>query len=263
MTDENNELERDEQGRLKTPQSKEGKTAKRVINVIHELVTKGHDSENDSEKGKSKEELAEELTKTKEKLGERETQLGVISMKAFEEEKALTEKKFKKTFNKDAPEISTPSELEFVKGMLEEESEEDEEDEFKGTIYSGKGQPLNLTGGQAKAPSRGLQTGFERGSQVIDTLYNAIDEERYNRKYNKEKFDSKRLQEAERKVAKIWKSLRKGFVKRNYQLMPQGSHRAIWSCPKCGTTNLDTMKCSNPQCDFKVPETESEWHRIR
>lgn len=257
------EHERDEEGKLKTPQGQGEKTAKRVINVIHELVTKGNkDSEtNESNKedtdeyeGLSKEELAQ-------KLSERETQLGQISLKAFTEEVKEVKKAMKKQFDKDV-EIEDPRELEAYKKLLgESETEEDDmtEEEKRHAGILG----LDKTGGKARLPSKGLQSGFERGSQIIDTLYNAIDEERYNRKYNPEKFDSKRLQEAERKVDKIWGSLKKGFVKRNYQLMPQGSRRSIWTCPKCSTSNLDTMTCSNPQCDYKVPETEAQWHKIR
>lgn len=253
---ENESYERDEAGRLKTPQKK-----KKPLRVIHEhhIVKNGDenlgvsDAVVDEYEDVEKEEL-------RQRLAERETQLGAIALKAFEEEKKALVDAVRKDLGDDkaneiAEKVSNPQQLEDIKGWLGvfvKEFNKSNDDEMEGGESLGKVHSDSIP---LRQPSK---SGFSKGRDVVNALYDAYEKELFKKESGR-KYDAIRLGEIERKIDRLWKDMKIGFLKRGRKLFGEKegvTHRSIWTCPKCGKHNIDVMTCS---CGYKVPESDVEW----
>lgn len=205
--------------------------------------------------------INEELTTTKGKLGERETQLGAIAMKAFNEEKDALVEAVKKDLGEDkakeiAEKITTPQQLEEVKGWLKvftevlKKKDAKEGDDKEGSV------DLSKTGGKIplKAPSRGE---FEQGRDVINALYDAYEKELYKKETGKE-FDVAKLIELDEKINKIWSSVLEGIGKRGGKVLGSAGEFDVRTCQYCHRVFFgDKAEC--PYCKKSV----QPWERGR
>jgi len=205
--------------------------------------------------------INEELTSTKEKLGERETQLGAIAMKAFNEEKTALVEAVKKDLGEDkaieiSEKITTPQQLEEVKGWLKvftevlKEKNDEKQDDKEGSV------DLSKTGGQVplKAPSRGE---FEQGRDVINALYDSYERELYLKETGKD-YDVAKLIDLDEKINKIWSSVLEGISKRGGKVLGSAGQFDVRTCQYCHRVFFgDKSAC--PYCKKPV----QEWERGR
>lgn len=262
--------------RLKTYQKKEEtEMVEEITGVIADLKQSAEDKKTYAEDLKK---AQDELKTVRGELTERTTQLGSIAMKAFEEEKKIlvdavrkdfTEKIGKEEADKKAKEveekITTPEQLEEVKGWIKvfmeamkEGKDEDEEndDEGEGTIYSGKGQDLSRTGGIAKLPSKEKIGEYKEARDVINALYDAYEQELYNKQFSKENYNAIRFLEAQKKLNKLWQSVMAGIKKRGGKVIPTGTFDVrMCPYPDCGKVFFgDKAVC--PYCGREIKKWE-------
>lgn len=206
----------------------------------------------------------EELEATRGKLETRESQLGQIAMKAFEDEKTnLTEIVKKQLGEEEAQEIvnkiTNPKQLEEAKSWMavfakvQEEKKPPKEGGEEGEEK--KPEPptvLSKTGGQIPLKPPGKGQIFERAKDVVNALYDAYEEELFKMETGKE-FDRARLMEAQTKLNKLWVALMEGVRKRGGKVI-EGTFD-IRSCPFCKATYLgDKAEC--PSCGHTIPAHE-------
>jgi len=217
-----------------------------------------------------------ELTETKERLGERETQLGAIAMKRFEEEKnalvksvksyyteALGEEEAEKRAKEVEEKITSPEVLEQVKGWMAvfitaaEEENEDDESDGSPSIHKG-GSDLSKTGGKVplEAPTTRGQM-FEGARDVINTLYDAYETQLFLKETGKEGFDHAKFMELTKQMNKLWRSVGEGIKARGGKILGESGKFAIGTCPFCKHVFIgDNEKC--PKCDREIPRWERE-----
>lgn len=262
--------------RLKTYEKKEETVmVKEIEGVIADLRQSAEDKKTYAEELKK---AQDELKTVKDKLGERETQLGAIATKAFEEEKKIlvdaVRKDFEKTLGADEAEkkakeveekITTPTQLEEVKGWMgvfmkameegsgETEGEGKGKDEGEGTIYSGKGQDLSKTGGVAKAPPKDVKGEYAEARDVIAALYDAYEEELFNKQFTPDKYNRARHLEAQKKLNTVWQNIVKGVKARGGKVI--SGEFDVRACQYCKKTFFgDKAIC--PYCGKPVQAHE-------
>lgn len=229
------------------------KNGKKSMEVIHKHLIEKSLNPDDDEDIEEVEKLKDELKETKEALGERETQLGIIAKKKFEEESKVIKEKMKREFNRTV-EIQSPEQLEVFRGLLEQDDESD--DGESPSIHQG-GSDLSKTGGSVplEAPTKGAT--FRNAREVIKALYDAYEEEKFKQETGRE-FNAERLGKLEKQLDILWSHIRQGFEARGFDKLLGENPKGLGAiCRKCGSVTFSRI-CEN--CGHETM-SEKEWHQ--
>lgn len=236
------------------------KKVKRLGLVEHIHSVRGQNRTSTSDNEEDVEVLKEELEATKERLGERESQLGAIALKAFEEEKKELVDAVKKDLgNEKAREISekitNPKQLEDVKawiGVFSKAFKKYEDSEMEG------GQDLSKTGGQIPlyTPAQQGKSGIK--GMTVKQIYDRYEKLLFKKETGKGEPMSddelKEFQKLDDAINKLWyQHIKPAILEKRPAYRLQASKTTI--CPKCGSVIAERI-C--PFCGKEVM-SQKEW----